>query len=785
MAKDKITQHIHGHGNIITGSGDINLQVDPETLKQYRLEFQLLARVKDIWIDNYLNISQGESPLDIPIQQEATLVRVPFSNNIEITDQSEADLSLYERFQKGQKHILIVGEPGAGKTILALQVLKAILEENLKSVPSQIPVVLHLSSWQPAASFEDFFISELRKRYRVSKQVAQKLIEEDKFVFFLEGFDEIREKYRSTFIKRINQYGEQESTAGIIITSRRAEYETTGEVLQFDLAVSLSPLGKAQVTNYLEQSGAIKETREITQLSSLLDEESSYSNLLRNPLNLYIASEVLKSRPTFFSGAHEVVDETTLKKRLYFEYLRKNSRRKGKNPPERPVNQFVRWVQQFLTFKDIRRPKHYARKLQFSHLKWLAGKLQAVNKSYFRLDDLQPDILSNPVVRWIYTYLSNFISLFIVMLGFLQLENMLIDNPSVTEWSASNEAMSLVAVGGLSLVFTLLDQIRLSALFRRMKRRLSSFSLAGLYLVFTTAFFDIVFRLLAKETMEEIFDRLYPSSEIIVNNFFIAFGAALITLVLYYIPYLIYRNSGWSEDIVLLESFELRFSLKRLGKYIALFYLLPIFVLSLFFGLSGAAAAYDIPMGVFILGMFLLTILMGSPALLFLLGISLVRRKNIAEKVRPYEGITNTLKNLAFLFIVGLPFIGLIAYLTEILALFTIDAAFEDAKEAMEYKSKITGQNMAIDLVTDLSGMLLIICGIFDLIKYYSLRIILFIRRKMPLFRYVDLLNSCVQLNILRRVGGGYLFFHQDIMEYLAQIEEQEIKDLVEDISLD
>src|SRR5262249_18418658 len=61
--------------------------------------------------------------------------------------------------------------------------------------------------------------------------------------------------------------------------------------------------------------------------------------------------------------------------------------------------------------------------------------------------------------------------------------------------------------------------------------------------------------------------------------------------------------------------------------------------------------------------------------------------------------------------------------------------------------------------------------GGFDILKHYVLRWLLWRRGLCPLFA-PRFLEHATRRGLLRRAGGGYLFFHNTLMVYLASLED-------------
>ena len=67
--------------------------------------------------------------------------------------------------------------------------------------------------------------------------------------------------------------------------------------------------------------------------------------------------------------------------------------------------------------------------------------------------------------------------------------------------------------------------------------------------------------------------------------------------------------------------------------------------------------------------------------------------------------------------------------------------------------------------------------GLDDVIKHYTLCLVLWRDGSMPL-RYVRFLDDCVDHVLLRRVGGGYmLFIHRIFQEYITTVDIERVLD--------
>ena len=59
------------------------------------------------------------------------------------------------------------------------------------------------------------------------------------------------------------------------------------------------------------------------------------------------------------------------------------------------------------------------------------------------------------------------------------------------------------------------------------------------------------------------------------------------------------------------------------------------------------------------------------------------------------------------------------------------------------------------------------------MIKHYALRLTLWLNGYTP-FKFVNFLDHCARLILLKKVGGGYIFIHRMLLEYFAELERAE-----------
>ena len=167
----------------------------------------LRDRVVRQWIDKFLAFSLlGHEPLQIMVQTVANAVTSPW-NQFDNDPIPERTVTLNSIYQDSGNALLVLGEPGSGKTTAMLDLVRTIATTSDPALTHAIPVVLHLSTWSDSnKKFEDWICDEINLKYYVSKHFSKQWVSDHRLVLFLDGLDEVREDKRSGCIRATKQF---------------------------------------------------------------------------------------------------------------------------------------------------------------------------------------------------------------------------------------------------------------------------------------------------------------------------------------------------------------------------------------------------------------------------------------------------------------------------------------------------------------------------------------------------------------------------------------------------
>lgn len=299
----------------------------------------------------------GEPALELVVEEE-TGARRSASDIVEIHEDAGNGL-------------LILGDPGAGKSGLLHTLARELLELALHDESRPLPIVLDLSSWGARRlPMSRWLVEELWLQHRINQPLAERWLPEGRLTLLLDGLDQVHQHARSGCIDAINQLHRSWLLAPVVCC-RRSTYLAEQRQLTLQSTVLVLPLTDDQVVTCLERLGppaaAVLESARTDQ---------RFRELLRTPLMLHIAVSSYRDRTTI--DLPEMAGPDDLRKALFERYLQ---RMLYEDPAPR------RWS-----------PQRVQRSLT-----WLASLMRNRNQSLFFLERLQPDWLdarAQRTYRW-------------------------------------------------------------------------------------------------------------------------------------------------------------------------------------------------------------------------------------------------------------------------------------------------------------------------------------------------------------------------------------------------
>jgi NACHT domain len=310
--------------------------------------------------------------------------------------QVDASQAITDSFEK-EGRLLIVGSPGAGKTVLLIK-LALSLFSKVGAVPIEpIPVIFNLATWSPKyVTFEDWLIEMLVSANGLSRDFARLLLRQGRISFFLDGLDELgcgeptdtAAELRAACLSSLNAYLVRGRK--VVLCCRYQEFllmtEQTNQGAPVTATVMVRDLTQEQVRAALTHILNKKSTGRTDQVAA-----SNILDLLGKDED-GVLIDVLR-KPFYFTTALEVFDRQILSE-------------------PRGLGQ-VKELEQYLLCEYVGRklygasgPIAFGRDRTLRWLKWLARFLADKRIVTFELADLQPNAL---VRQWLYHAVSGLI----------------------------------------------------------------------------------------------------------------------------------------------------------------------------------------------------------------------------------------------------------------------------------------------------------------------------------------------------------------------------------------
>ncbi|NEQ23696.1 MAG: TIR domain-containing protein, partial [Microcoleus sp. SIO2G3] len=173
-------EYINASRKAETEHQEVEFRLHRLTPQEYRNRQALINKVRNYWVQGVLEASlHNQVLIELDLEKRADAV-ANLWNVVEISDAAQEQLpqgtkaiAIFDQLGEGRT-LLILGEPGAGKTTTLLELTRDLVARAEQNIGQPIPVVFNLSSWAgEKQSIDNWLIKELNTKYQVPKQVGQ------------------------------------------------------------------------------------------------------------------------------------------------------------------------------------------------------------------------------------------------------------------------------------------------------------------------------------------------------------------------------------------------------------------------------------------------------------------------------------------------------------------------------------------------------------------------------------------------------------------------------------
>ncbi|MCC5898696.1 MAG: NACHT domain-containing protein, partial [Phormidium sp. BM_Day4_Bin.17] len=308
-------------------------------------------------------------PMQVAIQEKTRLL-----------DESISQL-FFQDDVAGQ--LLILGEPGSGKTTELLGLAQTLCQKAQADPQAPIPIIFEWSDWRPsakssaksieAASLNRWMVDQLQLKYGLDPKISQDWLHRNRLLPLLDGLDELQ-NFMTEAIVAINamQEDKKEQHLWLTVCCRLRDYQACEETLNLKTRVTLKPLENKAIRDYLERRNA-------SHLWPLLkDSPQGWLKLAKKPLLLDLMPRAYPA-----PDCPGQAGEEACRHRLFEDYS------------HRQLTQEDNWG---YSEADSRR-----------YLQRLAQILRRQGQTEFLIEEMQPDWLENPRQKRWFTWGSRLI----------------------------------------------------------------------------------------------------------------------------------------------------------------------------------------------------------------------------------------------------------------------------------------------------------------------------------------------------------------------------------------
>jgi Tfp pilus assembly protein PilF len=201
--------------------------------------------------------------------------------------------NLNEIFDSADGRLILLGEPGSGKSTALIRLSEILLQRAAASESAPLPLFVSLASWKEPRRrrdrggdlFELWFLDRIMVALDVSRPEARRL--RSQLVPLLDGLDEVAAEQRESCSRAIERFISHAPRAQAVISCRSTEYrELSALHLEPSTAYLLEPLTPDDLIGFFRD---LDEAHWATLITALGRDDSQVAAALSTPLMLTVA----------------------------------------------------------------------------------------------------------------------------------------------------------------------------------------------------------------------------------------------------------------------------------------------------------------------------------------------------------------------------------------------------------------------------------------------------------------------------------------------------------------
>jgi hypothetical protein len=150
--------------------------------------------------------------------------------------------------------LVVLGEPGAGKTVLALELLVRLLERR-DADGGPVPVLISAAAYDASRQWEDWLAGHLAQRFGMGPGAAARLVRDGRVLPLVDGLDEMDSpgdpQRARALVAELNAWMRGRERAPVVVTCRWPEYQALARGVDRATQVEMLPLTGQEAAEYL------------------------------------------------------------------------------------------------------------------------------------------------------------------------------------------------------------------------------------------------------------------------------------------------------------------------------------------------------------------------------------------------------------------------------------------------------------------------------------------------------------------------------------------------------
>ena len=165
-------------------------------------------------------------------------------------------LTYYQSLSPGR--MVVLGEPGAGKTILALELLIRLLEHRQHDPDIPVPVLISAAAYDTRSGWQDWLARHLALQFSIGNAVAGRLVRDGRILPMVDGLDEMdpaggNPERAGALVTAVNASIRGRERAPVLVTCRHREYQALVRGVDRATHIELVPLTGEEAADYLRR----------------------------------------------------------------------------------------------------------------------------------------------------------------------------------------------------------------------------------------------------------------------------------------------------------------------------------------------------------------------------------------------------------------------------------------------------------------------------------------------------------------------------------------------------